>query len=239
VANKDHFLLSVDYSQIELRIVAHMAQDEAMLAAFRAGEDIHTTTAAAIFGVSPEAVTKQMRRRAKSINFGLIYGMSVFGLTRYTDLTLAEAETFVRTYFEKFPGIKKYLDGIRKLAAQQGYVETLLGRRRYFPALQGKQNVQVKNREEREAINAPIQGTAADIMKIAMLKIPPALKEAGLKGKMLLQVHDELVLDVPEKELKKTARLVQETMTNAYLLDIPLSTEARYGKNWGDMKEIE
>ena len=239
VADKDHFLLSVDYSQIELRIVAHMAQDEAMLAAFRAGEDIHTTTAAAIFGVRPEAVTKQMRRRAKSINFGLIYGMSVFGLTRYTDLTLAEAETFVRTYFEKFPGIKKYLDGIRKLAAQQGYVETLLGRRRYFPALQGKQNVQVKNREEREAINAPIQGTAADIMKIAMLKIPPALKEAGLKGKMLLQVHDELVLDVPEKELKKTARLVQETMTNAYLLDIPLSTEARYGKNWGDMKEIE
>jgi DNA polymerase-1 len=228
----------VDYSQIELRIVAHMAEDEAMLAAFRAGEDIHTTTAAAIFGVAPEAVTKQMRRRAKSINFGLIYGMSVFGLTRYTDLTLAEAETFVRTYFEKFPGIKKYLDGIRKLAAQQGYVETLLGRRRYFPALQGKQNVQVKNREEREAINAPIQGTAADIMKIAMLNIPPALKEAGLKGKMLLQVHDELVLEVPEKELKKTARLVQETMANAYPMSIPLSTEARYGENWGDMKEI-
>jgi DNA polymerase-1 len=238
VAGRNHVLLSVDYSQIELRIVAHMAEDEAMLAAFRAGEDIHTTTAAAIFGVAPEAVTKQMRRRAKSINFGLIYGMSVFGLTRYTDLTLAEAETFVRTYFEKFPGIKKYLDGIRKLAAQQGYVETLLGRRRYFPALQGKQNVQVKNREEREAINAPIQGTAADIMKIAMLNIPPALKEAGLKGKMLLQVHDELVLEVPEKELKKTARLVQETMANAYPMSIPLSTEARYGENWGDMKEI-
>jgi DNA polymerase I len=238
VAGRDCFLLSVDYSQIELRIVAHMAKDEAMLAAFRAGEDIHTTTAAAIYGVPPDQVTKNMRRRAKSINFGLIYGMSVFGLTRYTDLTLAEAEEFVKAYFNQFPGIKKYLDGIRRLAAQQGYVETLLGRRRYFPALQGKQNVQIKNREEREAINAPIQGTAADIMKIAMLKIPPALKAAGLKGKMLLQVHDELVLEVPEKELKKTARLVQEVMSEAYPLSIPLSTEARYGKNWGDMNPV-
>jgi DNA polymerase-1 len=238
IAGKGNWLLSVDYSQIELRIVAHMAQDEAMLAAFRAGEDIHATTAGAIYGVSPEAVTKAMRRHAKAINFGLIYGMSVFGLTRSTELTLAEAETFVKAYFEKFPGIKKYLDGIRKLAAKQGYVETLLGRRRYFPALQGKTNVQVKNREEREAINAPIQGSAADIMKIAMLKIPPALKAAGLKGKMLLQVHDELVLECPKNELEETARLVQETMSNAYPLSIPLSTEARYGKNWGEMESI-
>ena len=238
IAGQGNVLLSVDYSQIELRIVAHMAQDEAMLAAFRAGEDIHATTAAAIYGVSPEAVTKEMRRHAKAINFGLIYGMSAFGLTRSTELTLAEAEAFVKTYFEKFPGVKKYLDGIRKQAAEQGYVETLLGRRRYFPALQGRQNVQMKNREEREAINAPIQGTAADIMKIAMLKIPPALKEAGLKAKMLLQVHDELVLECPQEELKKTARVVQETMANAYPLSIPLSTEARYGKNWGEMKVI-
>ncbi len=238
VASKNNVLLSVDYSQIELRIVADMAQDEAMLAAFRAGEDIHMTTARAIYGVGPEAVTKNMRRHAKTINFGIIYGMSAFGLTRSTDLTLAEAEDFVKTYFQKFPGIKKYLDGIRKLAAQQGYVETLLGRRRYFPALQSKQNVQLKNREEREAINAPIQGTAADIMKIAMLNIPPALKAAGLKAKMLLQVHDELVLECPENELKETAKVVQDTMTNAFPLSIPLSTEARYGKNWGEMKSI-
>ena len=238
VASKDNVLLSVDYSQIELRIVAHMARDESMLAAFRAGEDIHATTAAAIYGVPTDAVTKPMRRRAKSINFGLIYGMSVFGLTRYTDLTLAEAETFVKTYFEKFPGVKRYLDGIRKQAAQQGYVETLLGRRRYFPALQGKANVQVKNREEREAINAPVQGTAADIMKLAMLNIPPALKAAGLKAKMLLQVHDELVFECPKEELKETARIVQQAMTNAYPLDIPLSTEARYGANWGETKSI-
>jgi DNA polymerase-1 len=238
VAGKNSVLLSVDYSQIELRIVAHMAQDEVMLAAFRAGEDIHMTTARAIYNLPPEQITKNMRRHAKTINFGIIYGMSPFGLTRSTDLTLAEAEDFVRAYYKQFPGVKKYLDGIRKLAAQQGYVETLLGRRRYFPALQGKQNPQVKNREEREAINAPVQGTAADIMKIAMLRIPPALKEAGLKGKMLLQVHDELVIECPEKELKETARIVQDMMANAFPLDIPLLTEARYGKNWGDMQSV-
>jgi DNA polymerase-1 len=238
-SKKGNVLLSADYSQIELRIVAHMAQDEAMLAAFRAGEDIHATTAAAIYGIDPKDVTSRMRRIAKGVNFGLIYGMSVFGLTRYTELTLAEAETFVKTYFQKFPGVKRYLDGIRKLAAQQGYVETLLGRRRYFPALQSKANVQVKNREEREAINAPVQGTAADIMKLAMLKVPPALEEAGLKARMLLQVHDELVLECPKKDVQETARVVQEAMANAFPLSIPLSTEARYGPNWGDMKPID
>ncbi|HEU4746787.1 MAG TPA: DNA polymerase A family protein, partial [Anaerolineales bacterium] len=150
----------------------------------------------------------------------------------------AEAESFVKAYFQKFPGVKKYLDGIRKQAAQQGYVETLLGRRRYFPALQGKANVQVKNREEREAINAPVQGTAADIMKLAMLKIPPALQAAGLNARMLLQVHDELVFEVPKDELKETARIVQEVMANAFPLDIPLSTEARYGANWGETQSI-
>lgn len=237
-SKKGNVLLSVDYSQIELRIVAHMAQDEAMLAAFRAGQDIHTATAAAIFGVKPEDVTKQMRRRAKAINFGLIYGMSEFGLTQYTDLTLAEAETFVKTYFQQFPGVKRYLDGIRKQAAQQGYVETLLGRRRYFPVLQTNANRQVKNRAEREAINAPVQGTAADIIKIAMLRIPPALEKAGLRAKMLLQVHDELVFDCPKKELKETARLVQDLMENAFPLSIPLSTEARYGVNWGETESL-
>lgn len=238
IADKGNVLLSVDYSQIELRIVAHMAQDEGMLAAFRAGEDIHATTAAAIYNVSPEEITKNMRRHAKAINFGLIYGMSVFGLTRTTELTLSEAETFVKAYFQKFPGVKRYLDGIRKQAAQQGYVETLLGRRRYFPALQSKANVQVRNREEREAINAPVQGTAADIMKIAMLRIPPAFEAAGLKARMLLQVHDELVFECPKGELKETARIVQEVMANAYSLAIPLSTESRYGANWGETKSI-
>ena len=239
IADKGNLLLSVDYSQIELRIVAHMAQDEAMLAAFRAGEDIHATTAAAVYDIPLDDVTKDMRRHAKAINFGLIYGMSAFGLMHSTGLTLAESEDFVKAYFKKFPGIKKYLDGIRRDAAEIGYVETLLGRRRYFPALQTKTNVQLKNREEREAINAPIQGTAADIMKIAMLKIPPALKKAGLSAKMLLQVHDELVLEVPKKEINETAKVVQETMANAYPMSIPLDTEARAGISWGEMTVLK
>ena len=239
IAAKGSVLLSVDYSQIELRIVAHMAKDEGMLSAFRAGQDIHATTAAAIYNVPLDQVTKEMRRHAKAINFGLIYGMSAFGLTRSTELTLAEAEEFVKAYFTRFPGIKKYLDGIRKDAAKNGYVETLLGRRRYFPALQSKQNVQMKNREEREAINAPIQGTAADIMKIAMLHIPPALKKAKLNAQMLLQVHDELVLEVPKEELEKTVSVVRDVMESAYPLDIPLLTEARFGPTWGEMKVIQ
>lgn len=238
IAEEGCVLLSVDYSQIELRIVAHMAQDQAMLAAFRAGEDIHAATAAAIYDIELDKVTKDMRRHAKAINFGLIYGMSAFGLTRATDLTLAEAEEFVKAYFRKFPGIKQYLNGIRRQAAERGYVETLLGRRRYFPALRNQSAVQAKNREEREAINAPIQGTAADIMKIAMIRIPPALRAAGLNAKMLLQVHDELVLECPENELKETARVVRETMANAYPLSIPLETEAKAGLNWGEMSVI-
>jgi DNA polymerase-1 len=238
IAAPGRVLLSVDYSQIELRIVAHMAQDDGMLAAFRAGHDIHATTAAAIYHIPLEQVTKEMRRHAKAINFGLIYGMSAFGLTRSTELTLAEAEDFVTAYFTQFPGVKRYLDGIRRQAAQDGYVETLLGRRRYFPLLQSKVNVTLRNREEREAINAPIQGTAADILKIAMLRIPPSLRRADLAAEMLLQVHDELVLEVPHAELARTAQVVREVMASAYELDIPLLTEARWGPNWGEMQVI-
>jgi len=238
IAETGNVLLSVDYSQIELRIVAHMAQDAGMLEAFRRGQDIHATTAAAIYNIPLEKVTKDQRRHAKAINFGLIYGMSAFGLTRSTELTLAEAEDFVAEYFREFPGIKKYLDGIRKSAAETGYVETLLGRRRYFPALKGQMNRNLRNREEREAINAPIQGTAADIMKIAMLKIPSALKAANLSAQMLLQVHDELVLECPKGELDKTVRVVKEVMESAYRLDIPLETEARAGSNWGEMTVV-
>jgi DNA polymerase-1 len=231
-------LLSVDYSQVELRIAAHMSNDQAMLAAFRSGEDIHAATAAAIYNVPLNQVTKDMRRHAKAINFGLIYGMSAFGLTRTSDLTLAEAEDFVEAYFKQFPGVKSYLDQMRRRAAQQGYVETLLGRRRYFPGLKTQSNPSIRGREEREAINAPIQGTAADIMKIAMLNLPPALQSAGLSARMLLQVHDELVVECPETELNQTAAIVREIMENAYLLKAPLKTEARYGRNWGELNLI-
>jgi DNA polymerase-1 len=232
-------LVSVDYSQVELRIVAHMANDQAMLSAFRAGQDIHAATAAAIYGVPLEEVTKEQRRRAKSINFGLIYGMSAFGLTRYTDLTLAESENFMQAYFTQFPGVKRYLDNMRRQAAEQGYVETLLGRRRYFPGLKNQSNRNIRNREEREAINAPIQGTAADIMKIAMLRVPEALQQAGLSARMLLQVHDEIVLECTQSELRETAALVQKVMGSAYQMSAPLHTEARHGANWGEMVAIE
>ena len=238
VAAPGYQLLAVDYSQVELRIAAHMAQDQGMLAAFRAGQDIHAATAAAIYGIPLEAVSKEQRRKAKAVNFGLIYGMSSFGLTRSTDLTLAEAEDFVETYFRQFPGIQRYLNGIREQAAQQGYVETLLGRRRYFPGLVNPSNQQTRNRQEREAINAPIQGTAADIMKIAMLRVPPALHAAELSAKMLLQVHDEIVLECPNEELAETATLVQNIMEQAYPLDIPLRTDARSGPNWGELEPI-
>jgi len=238
VASPGWLLLSVDYSQIELRIVAHMSGDEAMLAAFRAGQDIHTATAAAIYNVPLEAVTKEQRRHAKAINFGLIYGMSAFGLTRTTDLTLGEAEDFVRSYFLQFPGVKRYLDGIRALAADRGYVETLLGRRRYFPGLKTQANINIKNREEREAINAPVQGTAADIMKLAMIHLPPALSANNLQSRLLLQVHDELVLECPPSELAATAHVVQKVMEGAYALSIPLDSEARSGTNWGEMTPL-
>jgi DNA polymerase-1 len=236
VASPEHVLLAVDYSQIELRIVAHMADDQAMQAAFHADQDIHATTASAVYDVPLDSVDKDQRRRAKGINFGLIYGMSSFGLTRYTDLTLGEAEDFMEAYFQQFPGVKQYLDGIRRQAADQGYVETLLGRRRYFPGLKTQADRNRRMREEREAINAPIQGTAADIMKIAMLRVPPALEEAGLSAKMTLQVHDEVVLECPVAELSETAAFVQKVMEHAFELKVPLRTEARYGENWGQME---
>jgi len=239
IAEEGNVLLSVDYSQIELRIVAHVSDDETMLEAFRQGQDIHAATAAAIYSIPLEQVNKDQRRHAKAINFGLIYGMSAFGLTRSSGLTLGESENFVKAYFVQFPGVKKYLDGTRKLATEQGFVETLSGRRRYFPLLQSQINHNVRQREEREAINAPIQGTAADIMKVAMLKVQDALAKAGLKGRMLLQVHDEIVIECPQEELHETARLVQSVMSAAYSLSIPLLTEARAGLNWGEMQVLD
>jgi DNA polymerase I len=239
IADPSLRLLSVDYSQVELRIVAHIAKDEAMLAAFRLGQDIHAATAAAIYNVPIESVTREQRRHAKAINFGLIYGMSPFGLTRTTDLTLAEAEDFVAAYFRQFPGVKRYLDGARRQATELEYVETLLGRRRYFPGLRNQSNRNIRGREEREAVNAPIQGTAADIMKLAMLHVPAALAKAGLSGQMLLQVHDELVLECPAKEVAHTAVVVQQVMEEAYSLSIPLATEARSGVNWGELKPVK
>ncbi|MGD8622487.1 MAG: DNA polymerase I, partial [Anaerolineales bacterium] len=241
VPKPDHLLLSTDYSQIELRIVAHIAEDKAMIEAFQNDQDIHSATAAAISGIPLEDVTPDMRRNAKAINFGLIYGMSPYGLTRTTDLTLGEAENFVDAYFERFPGVKSYLDEVRERVTIDGYVSTLLGRRRYFPQLEQGSTVNetIRSRALREAINAPIQGTAADIIKLAMLELPEQLEKAGLKASMLLQVHDELVFECPSEELDQTAPLVEKVMQEAYKLDVPLKTDTKVGENWADMKPIE
>jgi len=239
VAAPGHLLLSVDYSQIELRIVAHMAGDKAMIKAFKEDQDIHSATAAAVFGVDPEQINPEMRRRAKAVNFGLIYGMTPFGLTRATDFTLAEAEEFVKVYFERFPGVRRYLDEVRVKAAEAGYVETLLGRRRYFPEFAAGAPHNIRARAEREATNSPIQGTAADIIKRAMLGLPEALQEAGLAARMLLQVHDELVFECLEEELPATSKVAQRVMQEALKLKVPLKTDAKAGRNWAEMTAVD
>ena len=242
VSSRAHTLLAVDYSQIELRVVAHVANDKTMIKAFKDNQDIHAATAAAVFDTDLDSVTPEQRRRAKAVNFGLIYGMSPFGLTRATDLTLPEAEEFVKVYFERFPGVHKYIDDVRQQASEQGYTETILGRRRYFPQLAKGGTpgpAQVRARAEREAVNSPIQGSAADIIKLAMIALPGALEKAGLSAKMLLQVHDELVFEVPKVELKDTVKLVQDVMQGAYKLKVPLKTDAKNGRNWEQMKPIE
>jgi DNA polymerase-1 len=240
VAEPEHLLLSVDYSQIELRIVAHIADDQAMIEAFLDDQDIHAATAAAVGNISLDQVTPEMRRNAKAINFGLIYGMSAFGLTRTTALTLAEAENFVKAYFERFPGVQNYLTHIRQSVVQEGYVATLLGRKRYFPQLeQGSTTSEIiRSRALREAINAPIQGSAADIIKLAMLRLPEQLEQEGLSARMLLQVHDELVFECERSQIDATSQIVQKVMQEAYVLRVPLKTDAKAGENWADMKAI-
>ncbi|MEZ4767416.1 MAG: DNA polymerase I [Caldilineales bacterium] len=233
-------LLAADYSQVELRILAHISQDETMLAAFRAGEDIHRATAARIYNVPPEAVTEEQRSIAKMVNFATSYGVSAFGLSSRTELSRSDAQAFLDVYFETYPGIRRYIDQTIATARKQGYVETLLGRRRYFPILagggRGGRNEQMA--AERAAINHPIQGSAADIIKIAMVRLHRTLRERGLASKMLLQVHDELVLEVPDGELAEVVPLVRSTMEGAYQLDAALKVDAEVGPNWYEMEKV-
>ncbi|MBN1286073.1 MAG: DNA polymerase I [Anaerolineae bacterium] len=239
IAPEGCVLLACDYSQVELRVLAHACQDPGLLKAFREGQDIHAATAATVFNVPIETVTKQQRSFAKRVNFGLLYGMGAYRLARETELTFAESEKFIKKYFDSFPNVRQYLEGTKDKAAKLGYVETLLGRRRYFPTLQSQSaHQQVRQRAEREAINMPIQGTAADIIKIAMIDLDRALRERGLGGRMILQVHDELVLEVPTGELEATAALVKTVMEAAYKLDAPLVVDANAGPNWGEMQRV-
>ncbi|MBP6015674.1 MAG: DNA polymerase I [Candidatus Promineofilum sp.] len=230
--------LSADYSQVELRILAHITQDETLLRTFREDQDIHAATAAAIYGIPIENVTRNQRRFAKTINFGLIYGMGAFRLARDTGLTLGEAEDYMIKYFGQFPGIDRYLEETRRKARTNGYVETLFGRRRYFPVFKSTMsgsNRQATQRAEREAVNHPIQGTAADIIKLAMIRLNDELK-AGYRARLLLQVHDELLLEAPLEELDDVRELVIDVMSNAFQLDVPLKVEAETGANWLELK---
>jgi DNA polymerase-1 len=238
VARPDWVFLAADYSQVELRVLAHISQDKALLEAFRQDEDIHQTTAAAVFGIPMEEVTYNQRRFAKAVNFGLIYGMGAYRLARDSDLTLSEAESYIKAYFEQFPGINAYLEQTRRQARERGYVETLLGRRRYFPIFmtKGRVNRQVEARADREAVNHPIQGTAADIIKIAMIRLHKILS-TEYRTRLLLQVHDELVLEVPEEELASVLPVVAETMSMAFPLTVPLKVETSTGRNWLELKE--
>ena len=239
VAEEGWLLLAADYSQVELRILAHISEDPAMLAAFARGEDIHASTAAAIYGIPLAEVTPFQRRVAKMTNFAISYGVTGYGLSERTQLTPEEAEAFIQTYFKTYPKIKEYIDRTRQQAREQGYVETLLGRRRYFPELSTEAQIHRNVREAayRMAINAPIQGTAADILKVAMNRLWRELKTQGLRSRMILQVHDELVLEVPEAELDAVVPLVIRIMEGAYSLKAPLKVDVQVGRNWLEMTE--
>jgi DNA polymerase-1 len=237
VAAPGHVFLSADYSQMELRLLAHFSQDPTLLKAFAEKEDIHRQTAGIVFNIHPELVSPEMRRAAKVVNFGIIYGMSPFGLAKQLGVNTRVAHDFIQRYFAKFSQVKAYLDGTLEQARQQGWVTTLTGRRRQIPQLNSSNRL-LRQEAERSAINTPLQGTAADIIKKAMVQLEAALQEQGLSGKMLLQLHDELLLEVPEAELAEAARLCRRVMENVVPLKVPLEVDLRHGLNWGEMGPV-
>ena len=229
--NEDCTFFSADYSQIELRIMAHLSQDEHMIEAFRSGADIHSATAAKIYGIPVEEVTGDMRRKAKTANFGIIYGISIFGLAERLNIPRAESKELIEGYFKSYPGIRDYMDESIRIAKEKGYVETIFKRKRYLPDI-NSHNAIVRGYAERNAINAPIQGSAADIIKVAMVRIYNRFEEEGLKSKMILQVHDELNFNVCQDEQEKVRQIVLEEMENAIQLQVPLIADCGKGKNW-------
>ena len=229
--NKDYFIMAADYSQIELRIIASLCEEQNMINAFKNNEDIHTSTASAVFNVPINQVTKEQRSNAKVVNFGIIYGVSAFGLSNQTSLNRKESKELIEKYYEKYPKLKQYINNQISFARENGYVETLLGRRRYLRDINSR-NSFVRSASERNAINAPVQGSAADIIKIAMINIEKKLRNDGYNSKMLLQVHDELVFDVFKPELNDIIKLVKNQMENAYEIKVPLTVDINYGLNW-------
>src|SRR5206468_9535682 len=234
----DLVLLAADYSQIELRVLAHMSGDPALTAAFREGADVHRRTAAAGFNVSEDDVTREQRDVAKMLNFGIVYGMSDFGLAWRMGMARDEAQRFIDEYFKRYAQVRRYVIETKAFCIEQGYVETLLGRRRYIPDMTSPVNA-VRNAAERMAINMPIQGTAADIMKIAMSRVHRALHESDLHARVVLQVHDELVAEIPRHEVELMARLLCDEMGAAFQLDVPLVVDVRAGPNWDEMERLE
>ncbi len=233
-AQEGWWLVGADYSQIDLRVLAHLSQDPRLLEAFRQDDDIHAATAHEIFGVPLDRVTPDMRRLAKTVNFGVIYGMSEYGLEQATDLSREEAGQFIQRYFEKYQGVAAYLEQTRQHAREKGYVQTMLGRRRYIPEIQSF-NRQLREAAERMAINMPVQGTSADIIKVAMVRLQRIMDERKVRSRMLLQVHDDLLFEVPPEELDNMKRLVLEIMCGAMALSVPLKVDIKVGRNWGEM----
>ena len=235
IAPPGSYLIGGDYSQIDLRALAHLSHDQSLVDAFKHDEDIHAATASRLFGVDSSQVTADMRRVAKTVNFGVIYGMSDYGLEQATELSREEATQFINSYFEKYPGIKQYLEFTKQQARDTGYVQTVLGRRRSIPEINST-NRQVREAAERMAINMPVQGTSADIIKVAMIKLYQKMSKRQLKSKMLLQVHDELLFEVPSDELEEMHQLVSEIMSTALELSIPLKVDIKSGQNWAELK---
>ena len=227
----DHVLLAADYSQIELRIIAALSEEDTMIEAFKRGEDIHAATAARVFDVALDEVTREQRSNAKTVNFGIIYGVSAFGLSNQTELNRTEAKELIDTYYKTYPKLRSYMQGQIDFAREKGYVQTVLGRRRYLKDINAG-NAVVRGAAERNAVNAPIQGSAADIIKIAMIRIFDALNEGNFKSKMLLQVHDELVFDAHKDELEELKELIRDHMENAHELAVPLKVDMGEGLNW-------
>ncbi len=233
VAEQDHYLVSADYSQVELRVFAHYANDEAFMAAFRRNEDIHTRTAAEIMGEGVSSVTPDMRRVAKAVNFGIIYGMGPKKLSEELGIELNTAKQYIEAYFRRYKGVVRYKEEMIETARREGYVTTLFNRRRYLPDINHSNRV-IRAEAERMAVNSPIQGTAADLIKKAMINIHQRLNRQGFKAKMLLQVHDELVFEVPEKEMERLVPMIKEEMESVYPLRVPLKVDINQGRNWDE-----
>jgi len=229
--SEGNVILSADYSQIELRLIAELSKDQNMMEAFSQGHDIHRATAAKVYNMDFDAVTSEQRRNAKAVNFGIIYGQSAFGLSQNLGISRKEASDIINEYFNQYTGIKKYMSDAVEFAKENGYVETILKRRRYLRDINSA-NMTVRGFAERNAINAPIQGSAADLIKLAMIAIQKEIEQQGLSGKMIMQVHDELVFDVPKQEVEAFKKIILDKMTNAIKTNVPLIVEIGEGKNW-------